>query len=975
VVTLVCGLAYIQVEQILVRATGARAASVAQRLSGMLSDSGRRLRREVVRLAADPTLSAYLVQRGASARALADATLQARVAPGGQSLAYALWSPQGERLLAAGPLVLTRWAAPNSTAARRSAGPAVSGAWIGGLTLVDSTIAFQVAAPVRGRTGDTLGFVVSYRRLATGQSAQQLRGLIGTDATMLVGNATGDLWTDLTRSVDGPPPLVTPDSAPQDVYVGEARVHGVAAPIASTPWVLWIHVSHAYAVAPARRFVFAIAGVGLLLIVAGGAAAWVLCNRITAPLAEVSRAAQDVALGDYSRRVTITRTDELGSLATSFNSMAAQVEAATERLRSHAGSLEAMNRELRAGEQRFRGLLEAAHEGICAVDEAGVITYANARLGEILGHDPEALPGHSLFEFVEPGTATEAKAQFAGRVHGATRTVETPFLHADGHTVWVSESVSSLFSASGDRAGALMLLSNITERRVAEERLRSSERQFRALIENASDMICVLAVDGKLQYMSPAQERVLGYKPSDLEGQVAFEYLHPDDVPHAMAAFVEVRDNLGGTVAVRFRHRHQNGGWRELSAVATNLLHDPAVRGIVVNAHDITEEAALATQLLQSQKIEAVGQLAGGVAHDFNNLLTVMTSYSGMLLQELPDDDPMRADIEEIRRAAERAADLTGQLLAFSRQQVLQPQVLNVNSVVGGIEKMLRRLLREDVRLETSFAPMLGSVHADPGHLEQVIVNLAVNARDAMPTGGQLTIETGEVALDDEYARLHADVVAGTYVMLAVSDTGTGMDAATQARIFEPFFTTKEVGQGTGLGLSTVYGIVKQSGGHIWVYSEVGIGTTVKVYLPRELAPAEGRSGSAVHPQVQSGTETVLLVEDEDQVRQAAKRILERAGYTVLEARSGAEALRVSIEHLAPIDLLLTDMVMPNMSGSELAHLFQEQRPEASAAFMSGYTEDAVLRRIVFEPGTVFVEKPFTPEGLTSKVRQALVNA
>jgi PAS domain S-box-containing protein len=973
VVTLVCALAYVEVEKVLVRATGTRAAGIAQRLASMLGDSGRRLRRDALELAADPTLAAFLDRPGTTTRASAEATLQGQIARSGQNVASALWNTQGERVLYVGPPAMTLSGAPDSPEAIRTAGRAVSGARVGGLLLLDSAVAFRVSAPVLGRTRDTVGFVVSYRRLASEQSAAQIAGLIGSDATMIVGNVTGDLWTDLLRPVDGPPRLVTRDSTPQDVRVGKVRVHGVAAPIASTPWVLWIHIPHDYAIAPARRFVFTIAGIGLILIVIGATAAWVLCNRITVPLTEVSRAAQDLAHGDYSRRVAVTRSDELGSLAASFNSMAAQVEAASEGLRSHAGALEAVNMELRAGEQRFRGLLEAAHEGICAVDQAGTITYANARLGEMLGRDPCALPGRSLFEFVEPGTAARARAQYAGRMHAASETVELPFRHADGRTVWVSESVSSLFSAAGEFTGALTLLSDITERRAAEERVRSSERHFRALIENASDMICVLSDDGRLRYVSPAQERFLGYTPSDLEGQMAFDYVHPDDAQQAMAALAQVRERVGATVTARFRHQHKAGGWRELSAVATNLLDDPAVRGIVVNSHDITEEAALATQLLQSQKMEAVGQLAGGVAHDFNNLLTVMTSYSGMLLQELPNDDPMRSDVHEILRAAERAADLTRQLLAFSRQQVLEPQELDLNTVVGGIEKMLRRLLRADVRLETSLAPMLGRVHADPGQLEQVIVNLAVNARDAMPAGGELTIETAEVQLDAEYARLHPDVVPGTYVMLAVSDTGAGMDAATQARVFEPFFTTKQIGQGTGLGLSTVYGIVKQSGGHVWVYSEVGIGTTFKVYLPREAASAAEPASSDAHLVVQGGTETVLLVEDEDQVRQAAKRILERAGYTVLAAASGSEALRLSSAHLAPIDLLLTDMVMPNMSGSELAARFRELRPKASTAFMSGYAEDAVLRRVVFEPGTVFVEKPFTPEGLTTKVRQALV--
>ncbi|HEY1178936.1 MAG TPA: ATP-binding protein, partial [Phytomonospora sp.] len=392
-------------------------------------------------------------------------------------------------------------------------------------------------------------------------------------------------------------------------------------------------------------------------------------------------------------------------------------------------------------------------------------------------------------------------------------------------------------------------------------------------------------------------------------------------------------------------------------------------------ATDITERKQLEEQFRQAQKMEAVGQLAGGVAHDFNNLLAVMTSYTGMLLADLPADDPARADLEEIRRAAERAAGLTRQLLAFSRQQVLQPRILDVNAVVRDLEKMLARVLREDVRLETALTPTLGRVHADPGQLEQVIVNLAVNARDAMPAGGMLTIETADVELDEAYCRARADVTPGPYVMLAVSDTGVGMDAATQARIFEPFFTTKDVGKGTGLGLSTVYGIVKQSGGHVAVYSEPGLGTTFKVYLPRASTSPAGRPRSGSHPALHHGSGTVLLVEDDAQVRAAARRILARAGYTVLEAASGPEALRLCAERpqsAGPIDLLLTDMVMPEMGGRELAARVRVLHPAAATAFMSGYTADAVLRHGVVDPGSVFIQKPFTPETLTQKVREGL---
>jgi signal transduction histidine kinase/ActR/RegA family two-component response regulator len=377
-------------------------------------------------------------------------------------------------------------------------------------------------------------------------------------------------------------------------------------------------------------------------------------------------------------------------------------------------------------------------------------------------------------------------------------------------------------------------------------------------------------------------------------------------------------------------------------------------------------------QLRQSHKLEAVGRLAGGIAHDFNNLLSVVLSYSSLLLNELPPDSPFLSDIEEIRGAGNRAADLTQQLLAFSRQQVLEPRVLNLNDIVAGVDKMLRRVLGEDVDLRTVVDPELGLVKADPGQIEQVIFNLALNARDAMPTGGKLTIETGNYELDELYAREHAEIAPGPHVMLAVSDTGQGMDKGTQARIFEPFFTTKEQGKGTGLGLSTVFGIVKQSGGSIWLYSEPGAGSTFKIYLPRCQGDVQRRSSMPPPPKLTGGTETILLVEDEDQVRQVVHGILRRAGYTVLAAKEPTEAAAICEQHAGSIHLLLTDVVMPQRSGRELAEQIATIEPGIKVLFMSGYTNDAILHHGVLAAGVAFLQKPLTPESITRKVRAVL---
>ena len=391
---------------------------------------------------------------------------------------------------------------------------------------------------------------------------------------------------------------------------------------------------------------------------------------------------------------------------------------------------------------------------------------------------------------------------------------------------------------------------------------------------------------------------------------------------------------------------------------------------------ETTERRGLEAQLQQAQKMEAVGQLAGGIAHDFNNLLTVITSYGAMVMADLPRESPHTNDVQEILNAANRASSLTRQLLAFSRRQVLQPNVLDLNALTGNLEKMLRRLLREDIQLVTQFDPQLALVNADAGQLEQVIVNLVVNARDAMSRGGRISIETSNVTLGEGYGPMHANASPGPYVLLAVSDTGKGMDKATQAHIFEPFFTTKPVGQGTGLGLSTVYGIVKQSGGYVWVYSEMDRGTTFKIYLPAVPMGANAAEGERESlPPLAGGPERILLVEDEPNVRRIARRILERNGYTVLEAANGTEALRVLERRQEPIALVLTDLVMPEMGGRELASRLRIVSPTSRVLFMSGYTEDAVLRQSVMEPGSVFLDKPFTFETLIRKVREALAAA
>jgi PAS domain S-box-containing protein len=520
---------------------------------------------------------------------------------------------------------------------------------------------------------------------------------------------------------------------------------------------------------------------------------------------------------------------------------------------------------------------------------------------------------------------------------------------------------------------ALEMRNSRAERAAAEAALRTNEQRFRALVEHSWDAIALFGPDGAILYGSPATTRILGYDLSEFVGRNALEMIHDDDRDTVVGRLTEAMANPGGRVDVAARVRHKDGSWRYLEGVLTNLLDDPSVGAIVNNYRDATERRNLEQQVIQAQKMEAVGRLAGGVAHDFNNILTAIGGYTDLLLADLPLDDPRREDVDEIHRAADRAAALTQQLLAFSRRQVLQPKVIDLNALVSNVEKLLRRLLGEDVLLATALAGDVGRVRADPGQLEQVIVNLAVNARDAMPTGGRLTLETSNVDLDAAYAAEHRSVVPGPYVVIAVSDTGTGMSADVQSHMFEPFFTTKEVGKGTGLGLATAYGIVKQSGGSIWVYSELGHGTTIKVYLPRVDEPAEPLGSSApVDATSLRGTETILLVEDEPSVRAVARQILARQGYVILEAPDGQTALAMVDGGGPSVDLVLTDVVMPGLSGRGLADQLATRCPGLRVLFMSGYTDDAIVRHGMLEPGLAYLQKPFRPDALVRKVREVL---
>jgi two-component system, cell cycle sensor histidine kinase and response regulator CckA len=499
------------------------------------------------------------------------------------------------------------------------------------------------------------------------------------------------------------------------------------------------------------------------------------------------------------------------------------------------------------------------------------------------------------------------------------------------------------------------------------------EQLFRLISENAADMIAVVDSSGKRLYNSPAYERILGYTQEELASTSALEQVHPDDRAKVEEAAREARAGGVGR-GIEYRMRHKNGTWRQMESTANTVRNAQGkVESLIIVNRDITDRRHLEEQFRQAQKMEAVGRLSGGVAHDFNNLLGVIIGYAEFLQERLEASDPLRASVEEILKAGKRAASLTRQLLAFSRQQVLDPKVLDLRVAVTDMEKLLRRLIGEDIELTTAIDPQLGKVKADQGQLEQVIMNLAVNARDAMPQGGKVTIQLENTVLDQDYVRRYPyPVQPGPYVLLMVTDTGVGMDAETKARAFEPFFTTKEKGKGTGLGLSTVYGVVKQSGGYIDVESAPGAGTTFKIFLPRVHEEISAERQHADASATARGNETILIAEDETSLRTLTSATLELNGYKVLQAKDGLEALEVSRNHEGPIDLLLTDIVMPGMGGRALAEELGRERKDMRIVYMSGYTGQAVGSQGPVEPGSFYLHKPFTRQALTQKIREAL---
>jgi two-component system, cell cycle sensor histidine kinase and response regulator CckA len=640
---------------------------------------------------------------------------------------------------------------------------------------------------------------------------------------------------------------------------------------------------------------------------------------------------------------------------------------------------------VRESEQRYRALVENLGEGLVIADAEENLVFVNPAAEATFGVPAKDIPGMNLRDFLDEKELALILGETEKRKRGETSTYETEIRRPDGSVRNILITATPQFDKGGRFTGTFGLLHDITVRKELERTLERERVLLRTLIDNAPDTIYLKDEKSRFVLANRFLAEFMGAKsPADLIGKTDHDF-YPQEVADEFAADEKRVVESGVPVVNKEELTRAADGTLHYSLTTKVPLFDEkgTVAGVVGFGHDITERREAEErlrrseeQLQQAKRLEAVGRLAGGIAHDFNNLLTVIKGYTDLIEDSLPESTPLKGDLREVTRAAGRAVELTAQLLAFSRKQVLQPRIVNVSDIVTSAEKMLARIIGEDIELRAFCAADAGNVRADPGQIEQALLNLAANSRDAMPRGGKLTLETANVSLGKTYAHAHPEVPPGDYVMLAVSDTGVGMDRRTRARVFEPFFTTKEVGKGTGLGLASVYGTVKQSGGYIFCYSEPGVGTSFKIYFPRVRQAKDAERQSEAAPASPAESETILLVEDEEAIRGFIRVVLEKAGYVVWEARDGSEALAVVSAGRATkgqgIALLLTDVVMPHMNGPQLAAKLREMNPAVKILYMSGYTENAVIHHGMLDPDIDLLQKPFPADELLKRVREAL---
>ena len=768
-------------------------------------------------------------------------------------------------------------------------------------------------------------------------------------------------------------------SKPEGVYLNETSAELVQDLKHEANVVAQLHIwmNRSYLQTQARQ-TFWIFGLCILLLLAATLVLLIVLQRtIIRPIADLAQTANAIRTEtNFSLRAPVKGTDEVAILSRSFNSMLDALQHRDETLKG-LSSLQ-------------RAIVDRAAYPIISSDILGNITSYNPAAEKLLGFAAGEMIGkNSTASFHDAGEIAERAKQFSQElgthiepgfevlVAHARREIpkelEWTVFHKDGRRIPVLLSVSAIHSKDNAITGFLGLMVDITERKEAEREIRRREQHFRTLIENASDLITVINPDSTISFQSPACERVLGYKQENMLGLRLYDLIHPDDAEKVSKAISEAFSHRDLPQEVAFRIKHREGSWKIIESVGRAMPNDSDRTEVILNSRDITQSAKLEEQLRQSQKLEAIGQLSGGIAHDFNNLLTVIQMHSALLEESDQISGELKESVVEINLSTERAANLTRQLLAFSRRQAMQLKPLDLNEIVSQMNRMLKRILGEDIQMQIHYSSHSASVQADSGMMEQVLLNLAVNARDAMPTGGKLLIETEIIELNGDYKSTMPLGRPGQFVCMSVSDSGCGIPQENLTKIFEPFFTTKDIGKGTGLGLATVYGIVQQHQGWVTVYSEVGHGTTFRVYLPlitKVPTFAEPASSLSLLPR---GTETILFVEDEPALHKMGLKVLQRLGYTVLDAGNGIEAIEIWRIHSKRIHLLVTDIIMPGgLNGRELAEKLQHDNPLLPVVFMSGYSADIAGDCFTLREGTNFLGKPFNPSSLAMIVRSSL---
>lgn len=700
-------------------------------------------------------------------------------------------------------------------------------------------------------------------------------------------------------------------------------------------------------------------GIFSLALLVSGVLGILVTRSITQPLDKLDRGVKAWAHGDFQYRVAAEGKDELAVLGQIFNRTAQQLHDLYEVLRSNGA--------------RFRSLIEHSSDLIILLDEAGIIRYVSPSSERLLGIRSEDLHWKNIFDFIHPADQDFARSILSDQAPGLICNGEFRLLSASGLMQTFEVSARNLL---GDPAIASVVVNarDITERKQAEKALVESEEKYRAFFEHNLAGNYIAKADGTLLACNPAFVRMFGFNSAEEAKQTNMFGRFPSEAQRDK--FLQLLQLQHSLESYEEEYYRKDGSSLHVTATATAMFNDnneiEEISGFLI---DETERRRTENYLHQAQKMEAIGRLAGGIAHDFNNLLGIILGCSSLLLDKEEIAGASRQELQEILEASRHGAALTRQLLAFSRKQVLQPVVINLNNVIEDLDKMLRRLIGEDIDIKTALCPKLAQVKADASQVEQVLLNLSVNARDAMPNGGAITIQTSNVEVDEYFAEQHLPISPGKYVRLAFSDTGIGMSQEILTHIFEPFFTTKGPEKGTGLGLSTVYGIVKQSGGHISAYSEPGRGTTFLIYLPAATEVAVPNSWEILSNHPLTGNETILLVEDAAPLRTLTRKILENCGYKVFEADGAEQALQVAEEHAAEISLLLTDVVMPHTSGPVLADQLSRKYPHLKILFMSGYADDAIAESGLLKVGMALLEKPFTMQALAGKIREILESA